>query len=260
MSDGDRVSRQLQEEKVTDAFVSMTEALVHDYDVVDLLSTLLNDCIRILGVDAGGILLADAGGDLELVASTSEEADIVETIIVAAGTGPCIDCFATGTPVSVAEIEIDAVAQKWPQFHKAAIEQGFLSTLAVPMRLRHETLGVMNLLSSASHSLSDRDESVAQALADIAMLGILHERNFRDRAGSIEQLHLALDTRIFIEQAKGVLAQEQDLTMTQSFEALRGYAKANGMSLRSVAEAIARHELNAAEIPRGYTHAGPVPS
>lgn len=250
MSDGDIVNEISREAKINDAFIAMTDALMKDYDIVDLLSTLLNACTDILSVDAGGILLADTVGDLELVASTSEEAQVVETIIIAAGAGPCIDCYTTAAPVRVADI--GTVAEKWPRFYRSALEQGFRSTYAVPMRLGNEVIGVMNLLSSGPGAISDKDGGIAQALADIAVLGLLHERNFRYPFAIREQLHLALDTRILIEQAKGVLAQGEGLTMTDAFNALRAYARANGMTLRGTAHAAVNRTLATAEIVAKY--------
>lgn len=250
MSDGDIVNEISREAMINDAFVAMTDALMREYDIVDLLSTLLNACTDVLSVDAGGILLADTFGDLELVASTSEEAQVVETIIIAAGAGPCIDCYRTAVPVSVADI--GTVAEKWPKFNRTALEQGFLSTYAVPMRLRDEVVGVMNLLSSSPGPISDKDGSIAQALADIAVLGLLHERNFRNPFAIREQLHLALDTRVLIEQAKGVLAQGEGLTMSDAFNALRAYARANGMTLRATADATVNRTLATAEIAAEY--------
>ena len=242
-----------REDKINDAFVAMTDALMHDYDVVELLSTLLNLCTDILPVSAGGILLVDAAGELELVASSSEEARVVETIIVAAGEGPCIDCFTSRAPVIVADIA--ATAQQWPRFQTAALEQGFHSSYALPMRLHNEVVGVMNLLGSSPGTLSEKDTRVAQALADIAVLGILHERNFRKPESINEQLHLALDSRILIEQAKGVLSHGEALTMPESFDALRGYAKANGFTLRAAADRTVRREVTTAEIVADYAPA-----
>jgi len=235
-----------REDKINDAFVAMTDALMKDYDIVELLSTLLNLCTDILPVDAGGILLVDAAGDLELVASTSEEAAVVETIIIAAGAGPCIDCFSSGAPVIVSDI--DATDAEWPRFRTTALEQGFRSAYALPMRLRDEVIGVMNLLGSTPGELSEKDRNIAQALADIAVLGILHERNFREPDAISEQLHLALDTRILIEQAKGVLAYGEHLSMSESFTALRGYARAQGVTLRTAADRTVRRQVSTAEI------------
>ncbi|MET4637186.1 GAF and ANTAR domain-containing protein [Mycetocola sp. 2940] len=240
------VGEKSREAKINGAFVTMADALMKEYDIVDLLSTLLNVSTDVLGLDAGGILLVDAGGDLELVASTSEEARVVETIIIAAGEGPCIDCYNTAAPVSVAEIE--DVATKWPKFYRTALEQGFRSTFAVPMRLRNEVVGVMNLLHSQPGHISEEDGLIAQALADLAVLGVLHERNFRSPFAITEQMHLALDTRILVEQAKGVLAHSEKLTMTEAFNALRQYARANDTTLRRVAEAITQRSITTTEV------------
>ncbi|WP_183086563.1 GAF and ANTAR domain-containing protein [Mycetocola zhadangensis] len=246
-----------REEKINAAFVSMTDALMSEYDIVDLLSTLLNACIDVLDMDAGGILLVDATGELELVASTSEEAEIVETIIVAAGEGPCIECYDKAEHVSVPDIE--RVAEKWPKFYASAKQQGFLSTYAVPMRLRDEVMGVMNILSAQPVEISEGDGKIAQALADLAVLGVLHERNFRTPVAVTEQLHLALDTRILIEQAKGVLAQREHLTMTEAFDALRHYARVNGLTLRHVAEATVHRTLATEDLISDRSAAAPVP-
>lgn len=242
------VSVRSREARINDAFVTMTGALMQEYDVVDLLSTLLNACTETLDVDAGGILLVDPAGDLELVASTSEEAHVVETIIIAAGEGPCFDCYHEAAPVAVADIDSDRIAGKWPRFHQTALEQGFRSTYAVPMRLRNEVVGVLNLLDSRAGSISDDDASIAQALADLAVLGVLHERNFRSPFAISDQLHLALDSRILVEQAKGVLVQSENLTMAEAFDALRRYARASGSTLRRVAEAITNCTVPTSEI------------
>jgi transcriptional regulator with GAF, ATPase, and Fis domain len=255
MSAEHTVTKKSREAKINAAFITMTDALMNEYDVVDLLSTLLNACTDILGVDAGGILLADSAGELELVASTSEEAHVVETIIIAAGEGPCIDCFNTAAPVSVADIT--AVAGTWPKFHQTALEQGFRSTYAIPMRLHNEVVGVMNLLHSEPGEISKEDGGIAQALADLGVLGVLHERNFRTPFAITEQIHLALDTRILVEQAKGVLAHAENLSMTEAFTALREYARANGTTLRLVSEAIAHGTVTAAEIVSGFARSVP---
>jgi len=250
VADGTTVGNGSQDKQFNRAFLAMTDSLMDDYDVVDLLSTLLATCTQLLDVQAGGILLVDTTGELELVASTSEEARVVETIIVAAGAGPCFECFNTASAVSVPDIR--KAAATWPAFAQSAEEQGFHSTYAVPMRLRDEVIGVMNLLSTSPGPITERDGNIAQALADIAVLGILHERNFRDPFAITEQLHIALDTRILIEQAKGVLAQAAGLTMTDAFNALRSYARTHSLSLRATAEATVRRTLSAAEVAAAF--------
>jgi GAF domain-containing protein len=231
-----------REERINDAFVRVAGTLVQSYDVLDLLSTLVYTCTDLLGVQAGGILLVDSTGELELVASTSEEAEIVEIMIVAAGAGPCVDCFNTGAVVSVPDID---TADEWPRFRRSALDQGFRAAHATPLRLHGEVIGAMNLLSTEVGALSDRDAQLAQALADVATVGILHERSFRQPGIVAAQLHLALDTRILVEQAKGVLAQVRSCTMTEAFTALRGYARDHDVTLRDAAQGVVNRTIAA---------------
>ena len=240
-----------REERINDAFVRVAGTLVDSYDVLDLLSTLMNTCTDLLGVQAGGILIADGSGQLELVASTSEEAEIVEIMIVAAGAGPCVDCFTTGKVVSVADIEADAGG--WPRFRRTALDQGFRATHATPLRLHGEVIGAMNLLSTRVGAFSARDSQLAQALADVATVGILHEHSFREPGLVAAQLHLALDTRILVEQAKGVLAQVRTCTMTEAFTALRSYSREHDITLRAAAEGVVNRTIPAESL---VTHAG----
>jgi GAF domain-containing protein len=240
------MDRGMHETRINQGFVAMTGALMEPYDVVDLLSTLLDTCIDVLDFTAGGILIADAVGELELIASTDEESAVVETLVIAAGAGPCIDSYTSGRLVGIADIRADA--GRWPRFQTVALEQGFLSTLAVPMRLRGSVIGVMNLMGATPGVLAGADADVAQSLADIATLGILHERNFRKSSAITEQLHHALDTRILIEQAKGVLAQAQTITVGAAFTALRRYAHTHPSTLREIAGEVVAHRIAPAEI------------
>ena len=243
MHDIDHAADNTREERINDAFVRVAGTLVADYDVVDLLSTLVYTCTQLLDVQAGGILLADGTGMLELVASTSEEAEIVEVMIVAAGAGPCIDSYKTGAVVSVPDIDTDL--RDWPRFRRTALDQGFRAAHATPLRLHGEVIGAMNLLSTVTGALSDRDAQLAQALADVATVGILHERSFRQPEVVAAQLHLALDTRILVEQAKGVLAQVRSCTMSEAFDALRDYARTHEVTLRAAAEGVVDRSISA---------------
>jgi GAF domain-containing protein len=222
-----------REERINTAFVKVADTLMDSYDVVDLLSTLVHECTELLDVQAGGLLIADESGHLELVASTSEEAEFVEIMQLASGSGPCIDCYASGSAVSVPDIADER--GRWPEFGAAALQSGFRSVHATPMRLRGRTIGTMNLLATEPGALDDRDRALAQALADVAIIGILQERSLRDPGVVAEQLHLALATRVLVEQAKGVLAHTRALTMDHAFNSLRLHARTTGLPLRAVA-------------------------
>lgn len=245
------MSEASRETRLNEAFVKLADTLTSDYDVVDLLHTLMEECIELLGTQAGGLMLADTRGTLELVASTSEQADFVEIMQLNAGAGPCIDCFSTGTAVAVADI--NEAATKWPEFRTAALQQGFYSVQATPLRLRGQIIGTMNLFGTSVRELSPKDAAVAQALADVATIGILQERIIRESSIVTEQLQRALDSRILIEQAKGVLSQTGSMEMGEAFSALRAYARDNNLSLRSVAEGVTTRSLDILSATRKVT-------
>lgn len=227
---------QAREIKLGSAFVKLANTLTTEYDVVDLLHTLVQECISLLDAQAGGLLIADAIGNLQLVASTSEEANVVEVHQLAAGVGPCVDCFKSGTAVSVGDV--DDTGEKWPEFRAAMRQEGFRSIHATPMRLRGEIIGAMALFGTEVGEMSETDAALAQALADVATISILQERNFRETGIVTEQLQRALDSRILIEQAKGVLSHSGSMTMDEAFGALRAYARSHNLSLRAVADQV----------------------
>jgi GAF domain-containing protein len=231
-----------RESRLTSAFVTLADTLTTEYDIVDLLDLLVRECTEILDTEAGGLMLADSAGNLQLVASTSEEAELVEIMQLNAGAGPCLDCFATGEPVSVANIEEDSGS--WPAFREAALEQGFRSVYAAPMKLRGTVIGTMNLLSKTLGDLNDRDIAVAQALTDVATIGILQERMIRESGLISEQLQRALDSRILIEQAKGVLSQTGQMNMDDAFTTMRKFARKHQLSLHFVAEGITNRTID----------------
>jgi GAF domain-containing protein len=228
------MTTETRETKLSAAFVKLADTLIADFDVVDLLHWLVEECTQILDTQAGGLMLVDAAGELQLIASTSEEAELVEILQLAAGDGPCVDCFRSGIPVTVADIDADAA--KWPEFSIGALKEGFRSVHATPLRLRGQTIGTMNLFSTRVGALPPEDITVAQALADVATIGILQERNIRSANLVSEQLQHALDSRILIEQAKGVLAATTGMSMNEAFAAMRSYARNKNLTLRKVAD------------------------
>ena len=234
----DGISR---EARINAAFVAVADTLTKDFDVVDLLNTLVEQCTQILDTDAGGLMLVDGEGQLQLMTSTNEAADFVEVMQLAAASGPCIDCFKTGTPVSVPDIE--DTGDRWPAFRKTALQNGFRSVHATPMRLRGQVIGTMNLFGTTRGALTDRDIAVAQALTDVATIGILQERMIREGHIVAEQLHRALDSRILIEQAKGMISHSLSIPMDEAFALLRAHARSNNLTIRSVSEAISDRTL-----------------
>ncbi|GAB3136025.1 GAF and ANTAR domain-containing protein [Marisediminicola antarctica] len=230
------MANQSREQKVSAAFVTVADTLIDDYDTVTLLQTLVEVCADILATDAGGLLLANSEGQLQLVASTSDRADLVEILQLDAGVGPCVDCFTTGKPVTVGDIA--GSGSRWPVFREAALGQGFQSVHATPLRLRGTVLGAMNLFSTTVGELNDADIAVAQALADVATIGIIQERIVRDSGIVAEQLQRALHSRVLIEQAKGAVAQTANVSPENAFAVMRKFARDNNLTLSGVCEGV----------------------
>jgi GAF domain-containing protein len=225
-----------RESRLAATFVALADTLVAEYDVVELLQRLVDSCAELLEASAAGLLLADHLGYLELVASTSEESRLVDTMQVSTGRGPSVQCYTTGLVVTVPDItKLDG---EWHDFRSKALQQGFLSAHAVPMRLRGTIIGTLTLFDTQTGELSNEDTSIAQALADIATIGILHERALRESDIAQQQLQHALNSRVVIEQAKGVIAQVHNVSMDEAFRRLRSHARSNGLGLHEVATGV----------------------
>ena len=227
-------------ERVSGAFVKIADTLVADYDVLDLLHTLVEESVGLLDVAAAGLVLADPSGELQVLASTSEESQLVEVLQLQAGEGPCVECYATGNPVTVEDIQ---VLDRWPQFKAAALSQRFRSVHAVPMRIHGRTIGAMGLFGSAPGSLTAEDSAIGQALADVATISLMHERTIREAVLVNEQLQRALNSRILIEQAKGVIAHTAGVDMNEAFSLLRNHARAHNEGLHETASRIVDRSL-----------------
>jgi hypothetical protein len=226
-----------REQLLAETFVELADTLIADFDVVDFLHGLADHCVRLLAVDAAGLMLADQRGSLRVIASSSEQARLVELFQLQHEEGPCLECYRTGAPV--AEPELAAAEDRWPSFAPAAVEGGFAAVQALPMRLRDEVVGAMNLFMHTPGRLTETELRVGQALADVATIGLLQERNLRHQEVLAEQLQGALNSRVMIEQAKGLLAERLGLDMGQAFELLRGQARRQNRRLAALAGAVA---------------------
>jgi len=222
-------------ELLSDAFVELADTMVADFDVIDFLHVLTQRSVQLLDASAAGVLLADPRGELRVVAASTEAVRVLELFQLQNDQGPCLDCFRTGQPVAAADLT--AAGQTWPQFAAAAREAGFAAVHAVPMRLRAQIIGALNLFRATPGTLSQEDLRVGQALADVATIGLLQERSTRRSEILHEQLQGALNSRVTIEQAKGKLAERLGLDMDQAFTMLRDYARSRNLRLSDLAQA-----------------------
>ncbi|MGY1617854.1 GAF and ANTAR domain-containing protein [Geodermatophilus sp. SYSU D00691] len=230
-------------ERLAHVFVELADTLVEEFDPVDFLQVLVDRCVELLDADAAGLVLADQRGDLQLVAATEERARLLELFQLDVREGPCLDCFSSG--VAQANIDLAAVSDRWPRFRPAAVAAGFGGAHALPMRLRRQVIGALNLFTDAPRRLSADDVAVGQAMADVATIGLLHERNLHDQTVLSEQLQTALNSRVLIEQAKGVLAARAGLSVAEAFVRMRAHARRHGLALTAVAEAVVAGRLDA---------------
>jgi GAF domain-containing protein len=232
-----------READVVRSLVDMADTLINDYDVIDLLTGLADRCVRLLGISAAGVMLASAGGELRLVASSSEAMRVLELFELQAQEGPCLDAFSTGERVEHENLR--AGTGRWPRFATVAVEAGFQSAFALPLRLRERTIGALNLFSVEQTPMNEADVLVARAFADLAAISVLQQRASLEHQRLNEQLTRALTSRITIEQAKGVLFERARVDMDQAFARLRSYARNHNLRLTDVAQALIDGTLDA---------------
>ncbi|MEV6072320.1 GAF and ANTAR domain-containing protein [Nocardia sp. NPDC052001] len=228
------------------AFVRLADTLVADYDPVEVTQELLDTAGAMLPLTAAGVLLVDEHDRLQVLASTNEATRLLELFQLQADAGPCLSAYATGQPVLVRDLDLDP--ERWPAFAGAARGQGLRSVYAIPLRLREERLGAMNLFCDRTNGLDDDEIAVARALADVTAIGIVHARVLTDSLTVSAQLQIALNHRVLIEQAKGMLAQQISLDMHSAFTLLRGYARRTNTRVPVLAQAIIDRTVTAADL------------
>ena len=235
-----------REHDIIRTFVQLSHELVDGYDLVDLLTDWTMNCAHLIDVSAAGLLLADARGVLHVMAASSERMHHLEVFQLQREQGPCLDSFHTGAAVSVPDLQ--AEAERWPDFARLAESVGFASVHAVPMRLRGSVLGTLGLFGTTVGALGEDDLELAQALVHVASVAIVNEKAASDRDAINAQLQHALTSRIALEQAKGVLANAAQLEMHDAFMVLRRYARDHGRKLSTVAHQVVNREIRSQEL------------
>lgn len=224
-----------REQTIIQTLVRIADNLVADFDVVDLLTGLADRCVDLLGIAASGVMLAGPDGGLRLIASSNETMRLVEVFELQTAEGPCLDAYRTGAPVE--QVDLGTAGGRWPHFAPAALEAGFRSVLAIPLRLRDSTVGALNLFSDHTAPIAESDLLVGRAFADLAAISIVQRKLMTEAQGLNEQLSAALHSRIVIEQAKGVVSERAGVTLPEAFARLRSYARARNLRLTDVAHA-----------------------
>lgn len=221
---------------LVETLVGLADTLVDTYDVIDFMQTLAERSVELLDVSAAGIMLADGVGRLSHAACSSEQMRLVELFELQIEEGPCFDAFRDQHAVRSADA--GDMAARWPHFAEHAREGGFDAVSAVPLRLRGQAIGALNLFSSHAGALGDEDLAAAQAMADVATIGIIQERLLHDQHILTGQLEGALNSRVLIEQAKGIIAERNRVDVDQAFLHVRSFARNTNRRLTDVAQGI----------------------
>jgi GAF domain-containing protein len=233
-------------DQLAEVLVDVADTLVDQFDLIDFLQRVTTHASGLVSARICGLMLADQRGRLRLMAASNERAEMLELFQIQAEEGPCLDCFRSGEPVIVTDLQ--EAADRWPKFAPHAVVAGFHSIHAFPMRLRGHVLGALNMFGSDAGSMDEGDVRVIQALADIATIALLQERAISRGELLTEQLQSALNSRIVVEQAKGFLAQLHDETPDEAFTRMRSYCRRHGLTLADVAHAVTSDPASVPEL------------
>ncbi|WP_338698765.1 GAF and ANTAR domain-containing protein [Streptomyces sp. Q6] len=238
-----------REQRLAEVFVEIADSLIDDFDVLDLLQRLSTRCVELLDVSAAGILLADAHGELQVIAASDEHTRLLELFALQHDQGPCVDCFHSGAARTNIDLREQRAAASWPRFTPRARGTGVIVTHAIPLRLRDRVVGALNMFQTDDHRLDDDDIALAQALADVATITILQQRTLERSHVENAQLDSALTSRILLEQVKGVLAERWDTSVDEAFQAFRRYARSHHLRLTDLARGIIDGTFDTSVIP-----------
>jgi GAF domain-containing protein len=245
---GDQSGDMAREAVLARAFVRLADTLASDFDVVDFLQSLSTDSVEILGAEAAGVMLADARGGLRLIASSDERMRLLELFELQGAQGPCLDAFSSGRSVQATAADSRV---RWPVFAPHASDAGFQMMCAVPLRVRTDVIGALNLFRGTNEPFTSAEIDLAQAMAEMAAIGLIQERALRERSLLAEQLQAALNSRVVIEQAKGMIAEYLTMNADDAFTLLRNYARDNNRKLSELASDITERKIASAALTRG---------
>jgi len=221
-----------------DTLVHLADTLVEDYDVLEFLLYLCERCVQLADADEAAVMLVSPTGRLQPIAASSERTYLLELFELQNHDGPCLDAFQTGETVTAADLGTAAAAERWPTFAPHAVDVGFRAVHSVPMKLRSKVIGALNLLRVGTRDLHDSDRRLVRTLADVATIGVLQHRAIDEASQASSSLQIALNSRIRIEQAKGIIAERANLEIDDAFEVLRHYARSHQAPITQIASSV----------------------
>ncbi|MFD9475920.1 ANTAR domain-containing protein [Streptomyces nojiriensis] len=239
-----------REARVLEVVTEAVDTMLDDFDLIDFLQRLCERCVELLDVSAAGVMLVDHSDTLQLIAASDEHTRLLELFALQHDEGPCVECHRTGKIWLNVDLNTPAATVGFPAFAARAREAGFATTHALPMSLRHQVIGALNLFHQDTRTLAPADVRLAQTLADVATIAILQQRTIDRQSAEHQQLEAALNSRITIEQAKGILAERWRTDPDSAFTALRRHARGHRIKLSDLAAQIAAGTLDSDTIDR----------
>jgi hypothetical protein len=231
-----------REAQLSGLLVRLADTLSDDVDLVELMTILVEGTVSILAVDEAGVVLADPRGSLRIVASSSERMRDLELYEIQNEDGPCLECFSDGEAVLNVHLNVGS-DERWPLFSPRARQIGYQVVHAFPIRHKEATIGMVNAFAISEADLVDDEVQVGKAMAQMAAIGLLHQRVLLERQAVIEQLQHALDARVTVEQAKGVLSERLGTSVADAYQVLREYARRNATPVTEVAAAVLTRQI-----------------
>ena len=219
-------------DRLTGVLSGFAQALVADYPIQEMLDRLCHDIVAVLGVDGAGIMLEDEAGDLRFLAASDEIVRSIESLQIELGEGPCLRAYTTAQLCLVADLSTDG---QFPRFTPRAMDAGLASVHSFPLNADGVCVGALDVYSATTRPLGAEGVEAGQLLADVATTYIMNSRTLSQSHRLAGQLQHALDSRVVIEQAKGKLSEQQQISVLEAFEILRRYARSRGRKLHDVA-------------------------
>ncbi|WP_320780181.1 GAF and ANTAR domain-containing protein [Streptomyces sp. CRN 30] len=239
-----------REQRLLTAVLDAVGTLVDDYDLIDFLHALCDRCTELLGVSGAGVMLADRGGRLHLIAASDEHARLTHLFDRQFDEGPAVDAYREGRDRLGLRLGSPAVAAAHPLLAADARRAGFAVTHALPLRLRDRAVGALSLFDARDQDIAPDDARAARALADVTTLAVLQQRSLLHGNRESAQLQAALAGRVVIEQAKGVLAEHWHVGVDEAFDGLRAYARSRRLGLSAVCRQLVERKIDAADLQR----------
>ena len=225
------------DQSLLSVLIRFSRTLVGRFDVSGVLYELSDSVVEVLGAAGAGVSLSDGKGGLQFATSTTEAVAHIEAVQTRSAGGPCHRAFETGAAVLVDDLDADT-EPSWAEYRSVAAAEGFRSVAGIPMNAGGRRIGALNLYDAKPRKWSADDVATAQVFADIATSYVVHATDL-DKAQQVNvQLQHAVDNRVVIEQAKGLLAGERAISVDQALAVLRSHARNRNVTLRSVADAV----------------------